>query len=137
MEYADSSDVWNVRFRWATLKPWLQEELLAGRYRFSPLRRFQINGESIELWASLDALVLKALAIVLNCRLGFRSTCYHLAGQDGEERGAKAAVRAVRADDSLWLGVEHSIKHVQFAVDLIQLGLFNAEPTRQLSLGSP
>ena len=27
----------------------------------------------------------------------FRSTCCHLGGQDGEERGAKAAVRAVRA----------------------------------------
>ena len=23
MEYADSSDEWNVRFRWAALKPWL------------------------------------------------------------------------------------------------------------------
>ena len=99
VDYADSSDVWNVRFRWAALKPWLQEELLAGRYRFSPVRRFRREGEYIELWASLDAVVLKALAIVLNRRLGFAPTCYHLAGQDGEERtGPKLRCARERED---------------------------------------
>src|SRR5215472_9944197 len=70
-DYADSSDVWNVRRRWPVLKKSLPEELLAGGYRFSPVRQFQTNGESIELWAAMDALVLKALAIVLNRCLGF------------------------------------------------------------------
>ena len=95
VDYADSSDVWNVRRTWPALKPWLQAELLAGRYRFSPVRRFRTNGESIELWASLDALVLKALALVLLKRLDFAPTCYHLPGPEGETRGAKAAVRFV------------------------------------------
>jgi len=64
IDYADSADVWNVR-RWAEIKPQLQRDLLAGRYRFQPLRRIRtVDGECIELWAALDALVLKALAIV-------------------------------------------------------------------------
>lgn len=75
----------------------IQDALLHGQYRFSPLRRLQIEGEFIELWAALDALVLKALAIVLNRRLDFPRSCYHVPGKDGEKRGAKAAVRHICA----------------------------------------
>ena len=96
VNYGDSADVWNVRFRWPELKLQLQRDLLHGRYRFSPLRRIQTHGECIELWSALDALVLKALAIVLNRRLDFPRSCYHVPGKDGDEkRGAKAAVRHV------------------------------------------
>ena len=96
IDYADSADVWNVRCRWAELKPQLQRDLLGGRYRFSPLRRIRAQGERIELWAALDALVLKALAIVLNRRLDFAQSCYHAPGKDGQaKRGAKAAVRHI------------------------------------------
>src|ERR1017187_3243489 len=96
IDYADSADVWNVRRRWPELKPRLQRDLLHGQYRFSPLRRIQIDGECIELWAALDALVLKALAMVLNRRLNFPRSCYHVPGRDGEaKRGAKAAVRHI------------------------------------------
>jgi retron-type reverse transcriptase len=96
IDYADSADVWNVRRRWPELKLQLQRDLLHGQYRFSPLRRIQIDGECIELWAALDALVLKALALVLNRRLDFPKSCYHVPGKAGEEkRGAKAAVRHI------------------------------------------
>jgi len=96
VNYAHSADVWNVRFRWAEIKVQLQRDLLGGQYRFSPLRRIQPHGECIELWNALDALVLKALAIVLNRRLDLARSCYHLTGKDGEEkRGAKAAVRRI------------------------------------------
>src|ERR1019366_819703 len=64
VDYSDSADVWNVRFRWAEIKLQLQHDLLGGQYHFSPLRRVQAHGECIELWNALDALVLKALAIV-------------------------------------------------------------------------
>ena len=47
------------------------------------------------LWAALDALVLKAVAIVLGRRLRLARGCYHLPGQEGEKRGAKAAIREV------------------------------------------
>jgi hypothetical protein len=97
IDYADSADVWNVRRRWPELKPQLQHDLLHGQYRFQPLRRIQTTeGECIELWAALDALVLKALAIVLNRRLDFPKSCYHVPSKAGEEkRGAKAAVRHI------------------------------------------
>jgi hypothetical protein len=65
VEYADRADVWNVRRQWPGLKPLLQHALLRGQYRFQPFRRIQIEGECQELWAALDALVLKSLAIVL------------------------------------------------------------------------
>ena len=52
------------------------------------MRRFRTHGDTIELWASLAALVLKALAMLLLKRLGFAPTCYHLAGPEGEKRGA-------------------------------------------------
>jgi RNA-directed DNA polymerase len=95
VDYADSADVWNVRRRWPDLKPQLQDALLRGQYRFQPLRRIQVQGECRELWAALDALVLKALAIVLSRRLDFPRSCYHVPGKDGEKRGAKAAVRHI------------------------------------------
>jgi len=96
IDYADSADVWNVRRRWPSLKLQLQHDLLSGQYRFSPLRRIQIDGECIELWAALDALVLKVLAMVLNRRLDFPKSCYHVPSKAGEEkRGAKAAVRRI------------------------------------------
>jgi hypothetical protein len=72
IDYSDSADVWNVRRRWTEIKPRLQRELLDGQYRFQPLRRIRTdNGDVIELWAALDALVLKALVIVSNRRLEF------------------------------------------------------------------
>ncbi|MBM3741075.1 MAG: hypothetical protein FJW39_35520, partial [Acidobacteria bacterium] len=39
LDYADSSDVWNVRRHWAEIQPRLRHDLLHGLYRFSPLRR--------------------------------------------------------------------------------------------------
>src|ERR1017187_9113601 len=77
--------------------PQLQRDLLDGQYHFQPLRRIRTTeGDVIELWAALDALVLKALAIVLNRRLDFPRSCYHVPGKEGEEkRGAKAAVRHI------------------------------------------
>jgi hypothetical protein len=97
IDYADTADVWNVRRRWPELKLQLQHDLLDGQYRFSPLRRIRTTeGECIELWAALDALVLKCLAMVLNRKLDFPKSCYHVPGKDGEEkRGAKAAVRHI------------------------------------------
>ena len=92
----DSCRGWNVRRRWPELKAKLQDDLLHGTFRFSPLRRIQVKGEAIELWSSLDALVLKAMAMVFNRMLDFPKSCYHVPGKDGEENlGAKAAVRHI------------------------------------------
>ena len=62
-------DVWDVRWRWSDLKLQLQAKLLDGTYRFEAVRRYRLPGETLEAWSSLDALVLKAVAIVLSRRL--------------------------------------------------------------------
>jgi hypothetical protein len=63
--YSHNDEVWEVRFRWKEVKPWLQGQLLAGRYRFTPLRRIHRINDDLEIWSALDALLLKAMAIVL------------------------------------------------------------------------
>ncbi len=92
-DYSAHDDVWTVRRRWPRLKPQLQAQLRAGTYRFSAVRRIQTAEGAVEVWAALDALVLKALAIVLARRLAphLSPRCTHLAGHGG----SKAAVRAV------------------------------------------
>jgi RNA-directed DNA polymerase len=91
--YSANNDVWDLCWRWAEVKPRLQAELLAGTYRLGVLERRAGEESVIELWSSLDALVLKATALVLHRHLKpvLSSRCYHLAGTGG----AKGAVRAV------------------------------------------
>jgi len=115
--YSSNHDVWNVRWQWKSIKPLLQTDLLAGEYRFGAVRRVRRNHDAIELWSALDALVLKAMAIVLSRSLGLPRSCYHLRGHGG----AKAAVRDVvahlpgnafvfRTDvKSYYAGIDHNV----------------------------
>ena len=64
--YPADADVWSLRRSWAEEKEQIRTELLAGRYRFGLLARVTLkHGEEVDLWSARDALVLKALAIVL------------------------------------------------------------------------
>jgi len=92
-DHSHNSDVWMVRERWEDLKPVLQRELRAGCFRFGALRRVRVDGQTWDIWNALDALVLKAMAIVLTPLLARRLSrrCFHLVGNGG----AKAAVRDV------------------------------------------
>ncbi len=87
------SDVWLLRRRWTEIKPRLRADLGAGRFRFGPLERLRYDGDVLDRWSALDALVLKAIAIVLQQRLTpeISPRCHHLPGNGG----AKGAVRAV------------------------------------------
>ena len=70
----------------------LKSALVAGRSRFGLLTRVTLkDGEKINLWSARDALVLKALAIVLAKHLPVSPHCTHVKGHGG----AKAAVRQV------------------------------------------
>jgi hypothetical protein len=90
-----NSDVWQVRRWWGEKKARLQVQLLAGTFRFRELRRFYGKERVTEYWASLDALVLKAVAIVLTPLFQplISPRCFHFAGSGG----MKAAVREVVA----------------------------------------
>ena len=86
-EHSHNNDVWNLRRHWQTVKPDLQKQLLDGTYRFSPQQEIRLDTETIELWASLDALVLKAVTLVLTRHLKphISNQCVHVKGNDGGE----------------------------------------------------
>ena len=92
-DYSPNDDVWDVRWRWEEIRPQLQAQLREGTYRLGPVRRFHRGDETIEVWSALDALVLKATALVLTAHWlpDFSPHCHHLQGRGG----AKAAVRFV------------------------------------------
>ena len=64
-EHFHNNDVWNLKRNWKTVKPDLQKQLLDGAYQFSPQQEIRFKNETIELWASLDALVWKSITLVL------------------------------------------------------------------------
>jgi len=92
-DYSHHNDVWHLRWKWAVIKPELQKSLLNGDYAFDPVAVVYCAGERFLIWSARDALVLKAVALVLNRWLKplFANRVYHLAGTGG----AKAAVREV------------------------------------------
>ena len=91
-DYSHNDDVCDIRFRWAEFKPHLQKRLLAGEYAISSQIVINTPNRRTELWSAKDALVLKAISIVLGEHLKpmLSHNCYHLA----DNGGAKAAVRA-------------------------------------------
>ncbi len=91
-DYSHNDEVWDIRFRWSEFKPHLQKTLLAGEYTISSQIVINTPDRRTELWSAKDALVIKAISIVLGEHLKpvLSRDCYHLAGHGG----AKAAVRA-------------------------------------------
>jgi len=93
-DYPDHADVWDFRHHWPAGKARLQADLSAGDFRFGLLDRItKADGGDIDLWSARDALVLKALALVLGEHLPISPRCTHVRGHGG----AKAAVRQVWA----------------------------------------
>ncbi len=91
-DYPADADVWSFRQAWAQEKDTLKTTLASGRYCFNLLTRVTLkDGEEVDLWSARDALVLKALAIVLGKHLPASRRCIHLKGHGG----AMAAVRQV------------------------------------------
>ena len=83
-DYSANSDVWALRRDWARKKEQIKDELLSGNYRFSLLTRITLkDGDDADLWSARDALVLKALAIVLGKHLPIAPRCSHLKGNGG------------------------------------------------------
>ena len=90
--YPDHADVWNFCRHGRREIDRLRRELLDGSYRLGLLSRTTLeNGEEVDLFSARDALVLKALALVMGSRLSFSRNCTHLKGNGG----GKGAVRRV------------------------------------------
>ncbi len=91
-----NSDIWDVRLNWSTYKPQLQQTLKSGNFTFEPVKQYRIDGKKISVWSAIDALVLKAMSIVLGEHLSSQisSRCFHLKGNGG----LKAAINNVYAN---------------------------------------
>ena len=114
-------------YHWQEVKIDIVQRLRSwrGSYRFSPMRRYVIQGEAVDVWGAQDALVQKAMTIVLEKHLNplLSQQCYHVAGRGG----LKGAVRHVqsglrlgqfffRSDVlSYYASLDHNIIRQQFA----------------------
>ncbi|MCX4029628.1 reverse transcriptase/maturase family protein [Spartinivicinus marinus] len=111
-----NNSVWHCRFHWQAIKPIIQKQLIAGDYRFSPCKACKIDGHSIGVWNAQDALVQKAMTLVLTKRLkpSISPCCFHLKGHGG----AKAAVMKVALHCSRYTHVMKSdVKSYYASID--------------------
>tara|TARA_B100001123_G_scaffold20535_1_gene22740 strand:- start:15 stop:1070 length:1056 start_codon:yes stop_codon:yes gene_type:complete len=83
-------DIWDVRSNWPALRGQLQQSLRQGTFRFDSVRQYEAQVGLVGIRASLDAVVCKAMALVMQRRVVLSDTCStHLKGRGG----LKAAVR--------------------------------------------
>jgi len=86
-----NADIWHFRFHKKVLLPILIEQLRSGTYQFSPLQIItKTNGDSIALWSSQDALVLKMLTLVCQSILPTHNLCQHIKGHGGSKKSVQA-----------------------------------------------
>ncbi len=79
-----NADIWHLRFHWHTIRGELLQKLNKQDYTLLPLSVVtKADGESIHLWSSQDALVLKMLAMALPEALALSSLCTHIKGHGG------------------------------------------------------
>ena len=89
-----NADIWHLRFHWHTIRGELLQTLHKQDYTFLPLSVVtKADGETLHLWSSQDALVLKMLAMALPEALALSSLCTHIKGHGG----LKATVSALQA----------------------------------------
>jgi hypothetical protein len=91
-----AADVWRFRRHWAVEKAQLRADLLAGTYEVGLLSRVTLqNGEDVDLWTARDAVVMKALALVLPHHLPLSTRCTHLKGHGGLKYAVREVVAAL------------------------------------------
>jgi hypothetical protein len=79
-----NADIWHLRFHWHTIRGELLQTLHKQDYTFLPLSVVtKADGETLHLWSSQDALVLKMLAMALPEALALSSLCTHIKGHGG------------------------------------------------------
>ena len=88
------SDIWDLKREWADKAKGIISLFAAGSYRFDTQKRVKLAcGETIAMWSSKDALIIKVLTGILQNKLEpyLSESCYHLKGRGG----LKGAVREV------------------------------------------
>ena len=91
-KHPPSSDVWDFRRNWNEIKEFVIEDFTKGTYKLSVQKKLTLScGDTIAIWSSRDALVIKVLTAIIQEALKpyLSKTCYHLKGHGG----LKGAVR--------------------------------------------
>jgi RNA-directed DNA polymerase len=91
-KHPPSSDVWDFRRNWKEIKEFVIEDFTKGTYKLSVQKKLTLScGDTIAIWSSRDALVIKVLTAIIQEALKpyLSKTCYHLKGHGG----LKGAVR--------------------------------------------
>jgi RNA-directed DNA polymerase len=79
-----NADIWHLRFHWYRVRQELLQTLNKQDYTFMPLNVVtKADGETLHLWSSQDALVLKMLAMALPTALALSPLCTHIKGHGG------------------------------------------------------
>jgi hypothetical protein len=81
-----NSDIWHVRFYWPKIKEEVRHTLLNGTYQLSPVQVCgNKDGHRLTRWTAIDAIVLKAISIVLTepVQDHIDKRCYHIKGNGG------------------------------------------------------
>lgn len=90
---SEKSDWWAIGFSFEQLKLKLQA-FIHGNYRFSPMRQFQADGETVRMWQYDDRIIMRCLFALLKPTFPYilSKRCYHLKGP----HGVKLALRHIR-----------------------------------------
>jgi RNA-directed DNA polymerase len=90
--FPPNADIWHLRFfHWHTIRGELLQTLNKQDYTFMPLSVVtKADGESIHLWSSRDALILKMFAMALPDSLALSPLCTHIKGHGGLKTTVKA-----------------------------------------------
>jgi RNA-directed DNA polymerase len=85
--YPANSDIWSLRFSWTDHKEELLQTINRGDYVFAPVKKItKANGNTIHLWNSQDALVMKLMAEMLKGLLNLSKQFTHVKGHGGLKR---------------------------------------------------
>ena len=90
-----NTDIWALSHTWAREKRQIADALRQGTYRLSPQTTVERrDGETCHIWSARDAVVLKAIALVLADRLPAARSCTHVKGHGGLKRAVRDAAKA-------------------------------------------
>ena len=96
--FPPDADIWHFRIHAHTLIPTLLDQLRHGTYTFQPVQLIEkTDGQTIAVWSSADALVIKLLADALRLILPVHPCCEHVAGHGGGKTSAQKLDRQIRS----------------------------------------
>lgn len=82
--YSAYADIWDLRYNWPNYKQKIITQIKAGIYVFDPVTQYEAENEICYKRTARDALVLKAISVVLNDYLApMLGNVYHLKGHGG------------------------------------------------------